>query len=247
MKNVTVLVDYIKELKLLDSFKLAAKYKHPDILSIIVDVVFSDDEDNPSDTQQVIYNFRKYFNVNSDFKITEFLGLISDMSDQDLATKVFKSELMTKPKGGVLRAKVVREWAKILLKYNINHLDDVMAIYAHPYIERDLVKTSNQNLVLPFRQLLRIAGDDMFVKVSRYQIDFINDAIDQIVEPKVAFELLTEATNLLKQDFPLITLRDLDFVIFNYMDKPLDKRPPNEIRNLKRPPKRNKIVKVINR
>ena len=245
MNQIQTLVNYINSLKLLDNLKIAAKYKHQDLVSVIVDVIFSYDEDNQRDTHNTIYNFRKYFNVDQDFKVSDFLDQVETMTTEEIIEKIFKTNLMTQVKAGVPRALAVIEWAKILRKHKIETIDDVINLYANNSTEKEMLKVNGQEHGITFRNLLQIAGDDMFIKAGRYQIDFVNDALDKILDSNQVIILLREATKVLNAKHPGIQLKDLDYAIWLYMQKTQASRFPNEIRNLKRPPKKNKIVKIL--
>lgn len=245
MNQILKLSNYIIELKLLEGLKLAKKYKHQDLVSVIVDVIYSLDADNERDTQKTINNFRAAFKVDNQFKVSDFLELIKGIDYETLAKDIFKSHLMTKTKGGVLRSQAVVEWAKIMQKAKVETIDDLINLYANQDIGNRLQMVSGQESGISYRRLLQIAGDDMFIKVERYHIDFINDAINQIVDGTEAIKLLKGAVIGLSDRFVGLELKDLDYVIWNHMTKPLPKRFPQEIRNLKRPPKKNKIVKLL--
>jgi hypothetical protein len=244
MNRVDKVYSRVLTTKILEGMKYSSDYKYRDIMSPLVDVVFSQNEDNNRLTLDTINNFKNHFNVDHNFTVSKFLKKMEDNKDVDLAKDILKSSLRTSAKGGITRADVIVEWAKILNKFSVQNVRDLISVYENPNIERQLLTINGQGSGETFRNFLRIAGSDDFVKPTRYMVDFVNDSIDEIVDGVQVMSLLKATSRKLRKAYPKLKLKDLDYAIWYYMQTPPDPRMPNEIRNMNRPPKAGKDTPI---
>ncbi len=244
MNKTDMIYNHIIKTKILDGIKFANDYKYKDIMTPIVDAVFSFDEDNHRLTLDTINNFRNHYKVDANFTVNKFLKQLAKEKDLDLAKDILKSNLKTATKGGISRAEVVVLWAKILDKYGVQKIKDLISVYDNPNIEIKIKAINGQQSGETLHNFLRIAGEDVFIKPNRYMIDFVNDSVDQILKGDEVLNLLKAVVRKLKKKHPKISLRDLDYAIWYYMQTPVEGRMPNEIRNMNRPPKKGKIVPI---
>jgi hypothetical protein len=85
MNRVDKVFSRVLTTKILEGMKYSSDYKYRDIMSPLVDVVFSQNEDNNSLTLDTINNFKNHFNVDHNFTVSKFLKQMEDNKDVDLA------------------------------------------------------------------------------------------------------------------------------------------------------------------
>ena len=140
----------------------------------------------------------------------------------DTAEMIFKNHQRTSPRNGILKSQAVLEFAKALSRSGIEVFEDLTDDQKVATAREQVLRIKGQNSGISFDYFLLLAGSDNHVKADRMVRRFVSRAkcgpgvapSELNVPPKVAFTAVVTAARLLKRDFPNMTPRLLDSLIW---------------------------------
>lgn len=140
----------------------------------------------------------------------------------DTAEMIFKNHQRTSPRNGILKSQAVHEFAKALSHSGIEVFEDLTDDRKIATARGQVLRIKGQNSGISFDYFLLLAGSDNHVKADRMLRRFVSRAkggpdvapSELNVEQKEAFEAVVAAAHLLKRDFPSMTPRLLDSLIW---------------------------------
>jgi len=154
--------------------------------------------------------------------VDSFLALLSAYTDEQLSTEVFCNLQRTSSTNGILKAAAVRRFASALRDAGIQSFDDVSSSekmeLARSLVVGDGVRSGipGQKSGISFDYFCLLAGHEN-VKADRMICRFVATSMNgKSVNPKVARQLVVEATGILMRSFPTLTVRLLDSEIWAY-------------------------------
>ncbi|MDE2166440.1 MAG: hypothetical protein KGJ66_08895 [Alphaproteobacteria bacterium] len=148
--------------------------------------------------------------------LDEFVELLKRHDVPYLAEHVFQNRQRTSTRSGILKAEAVYRFARALLDTGINTLGDTEDTTRNEEARKKVKTIPGQRSGISFNYFLMLAGSDDFVKADRMLCRFVSAALHRPVEPPEAQALVTQAAHHLKQVFPRLTPRLLDYVIWGY-------------------------------
>jgi hypothetical protein len=163
--------------------------------------------------------------VNESHTIDTFINLMERLKGSDfqlLAGKTgFDNRQRTSTQNGESKAKAVYDFAKVLQEEGINTLGDTLRITDVDGLEKKIRAVKRQGQGITFKYFLMLAGDENFVKADRMLCRFVSDALgllkDKPLDPEKTEALVIAVYNeKLKDQFPKLTLRMLDYSIWCY-------------------------------
>jgi hypothetical protein len=154
--------------------------------------------------------------------VTELLSNISPFASTDYgATSLFNNHQKTSTTNGILKAEAVYRFAKVLKENKIETLRDIRSASPHTIvsIEREIKKIPGQKSGISFSYFLMLSGDDSHMKIDRWLLRFVGDALGVARYTSVAsaYTDLLAVCGELKLRYPHLTPRLLDHTIWNYM------------------------------
>lgn len=224
----TILSDCCKQFLNLRNAELSEEYYYNSLPLCIIDAVFSIGI-RYSTTRQVVINFcdsqkivrlrqhGSFYPVkNQQISIKEFLDLSKIHSIEEMANSFYKNRCRTSSRNGILKAEAVFRFAEVLHKYGINYFQDLPEFIGNIELKNSIKEIPGQKSGISTSYFYMLAGDENYIKTDRMIIRFIEVCIGKNVNSYEAKELTEKAHQILKEDFPNLTLRELDHEIWKY-------------------------------
>ena len=210
----------------LEKLALSESYSYASLPLCIIDAVFSIGVRYTS-TQNAVSSYCRYFGINeyqSQCKTGEVPHTLSQMIEgleklgtSACADKVFCNHQRTSARNGILKADAVVKFAKVLQEQGIENLEDFRAIGLSEQVEQEIMRIPGQKSGLSLRYFYMLAGDDDYAKPDRHVLRFIKRHAGLSVGIQEAQELLQKTVGILKAKHPHMTVRLLDYAIWDYM------------------------------
>lgn len=144
---------------------------------------------------------------------------LGQMSPDESASEVFGNHQRTSPKSGILKSEAVHRFATVLLRHNIQYLQDAALVLQIPSIERDILQIPGQKSCTCFEYFMMLAGSDDLIKPDRMIGRFLDETLKREVLKSEFLPIITEAASLLRNSYPEMNPRLLDYLIWNYQQK----------------------------
>jgi hypothetical protein len=137
---------------------------------------------------------------------------------QRLANEVFKNRQRTSTVNGVLKSEAVVRYIKTFAKFGIKTKSDLLQFKDINMLKKEIQKIPGQKSGISFSYVMMLAGDTSLFKPDRHIINFFQFYLDygelNEVELKVKFN---EQLKHIKEDYPQLTTRTLDSIIWHFM------------------------------
>lgn len=147
--------------------------------------------------------------------IAAFLQLALAFDAERLAVEVFGNRQRTSVRSGILKAEAVVRFAGVLTQHRIDCLQDVLEAHDLDGVERGVRAIPGQSSGLSWRYFLMLAGREDLVKPDRMILRFLERTLRRPVGPDEAQLLLRATADALCREFPGLTARTLDNLIWN--------------------------------
>jgi hypothetical protein len=220
----------VAELDLADA-RLSDEYYYDSLPLCIVDSVYSIGVDYPG-TRNTVIRYCDRENVQristplgsaSDaYTVDQLLSNIAQYSDSDFgAVSLFGNRRRTSSRNGILKAEAVYRFATVLAQNGIQTLNDIRSASAETIsaIESQIKIIPGQRSGISFSYFLMLSGDDGHMKIDRWLLRFVGDALGVARYNNVsqAYEDLLVVCSELQRAYPNLTPRLLDHTIWSYM------------------------------
>ena len=210
----------------LASASLSPSYYYDSLPYCIIDAVFSIGVRYTS-TQNVVKSYCAYYglreyNTEQDHNgdthtISQMIEHIESVGIEKSADIIFKNHQRTSSRNGILKADAVLRFAKILQKYGIDTLDAVAAKAIPFEVEQEILRIPGQQSGLSLRYVYMLSGDDSQAKPDRHVLRFLKEQMGNDYSIQQAQDVLRDTVELLRGKYPHLTVRLLDYSIWNYM------------------------------
>jgi hypothetical protein len=159
--------------------------------------------------------------------ISDFLEAARPFTCDELATKILKNRQRTSSKSGILKAQAVRQFAVALQTAGIERFADCEDETKLELAEAHVKGIPGHSSGISFDYFRILIGQTTTSKADRMICRFVARAAGiKHVSPTVAKQAVIDATNLLKEEFPNLTTRILDHLIWDYEQAQEPQRPP---------------------
>ena len=149
--------------------------------------------------------------------VADFLKNIDTCTSiEEFASKVLHNSQRTSSQNGILKAEACRLVAEIFKKHNINTLRNFRNCSDKEALDRDILAVPGQGSGIMLKYLYMLAGDSDTCKPDRHVTNFIKGVCPDIISHEEIQELMVSAVETLKEKYPLMTVRLLDFAIWAY-------------------------------
>lgn len=221
----------VRELPLANA-TLSPEYYYNSLPQCIIDAVYSIGVKYTSTRSTVI----KYCDNTNTIRLSNPLGCPTDdhTVDQLLsnivfhnaredfgAETLFENKQKTSTKNGILKAEAVYRFATVLAANGIQTIGDIRtaSMETIDLIERQIKEIPGQRSGISFSYFLMLSGDDNNMKIDRWLLRFVGDALGIANYNNVAeaYTNLLAVCDELKTIYPDLTPRLLDHTIWSYM------------------------------
>lgn len=219
---------YEKCIKNLDlkSAKLGDEFYYDNLTFCLIDAVFSMGI-RYKIVQNAITRYKNYisekgFNFN-EHKISDFKKIVDSFSCEENKKYLLVSEnILTKnrtsPKNGILKTEACYRIAEIFINNHIETKEQFnsMSKNIKESVKEEISNVKGQSSGIMLEYLYMLAGDDDICKPDRHLHKFVETATGEQEDNSTIQNLMKNVTDILKKDFPNLTVRLLDYEIWKF-------------------------------
>lgn len=208
------------------NLELGKEYDYSSLVFCIIDAVFSmgvhySSARNAVDCYADYYHLSKYNmeSVKQQHRISDFIKNCDTIGDFDrVATEVFQNTQRTSPINGILKTEACYLISKILKKYRIETISDFqsMSWEMEEQLKKEITVVKGQSSGIMLEYLFMLAGDENRCKPDRHLVAFVSEMLEQNYPYDKISELIYSAYDILKMTHINLTVRYLDYLIWNY-------------------------------
>lgn len=205
---------------------LSPSYYYDSLPQCVIDAVFSIGVKYTS-TTNVVKSYCAYYGLrvhNGDHDqegdkhtISQLIDHITSTGVEKSANVIFQNHQRTSTRNGILKAEAVLRFARVLQKYGVETLADMSSKGLPLQAEVEIMRIPGQKSGLSLRYLYMLSGDDSQSKPDRHVMRFLKEHTGQDYSIQEAQDSLTEAVKILRGKYPQLSVRLLDYSIWNYM------------------------------
>lgn len=208
----------------LSNLKLSEAYYYNSLPLCIIDAVFSIGVKYTS-TANVVKSFCRSQNLDrtknpesyDKYTVDDLITLLEKHSFNEQADILYNNHQRTSSRNGILKAEAVYLFAAALKQTGINTISDFRKHGISSDLERAILSIPGQKSGLSLHYFCMLAGDDSFCKPDRHVLRFISHYTETPINVRPAQEIMSSAVDALKTKYPNITVRSLDFAIWQHM------------------------------
>lgn len=148
--------------------------------------------------------------------IRDFLANVAKYDTvEDFSRNVLHNMQRTSSRNGILKAEACREIAQVCQKHGINTLRDFNDYADKAVLDKDIKSVRGQSSGIMLKYLYMLAGDENRAKPDRHIVRFIKEtcALQKLTDGD-AQVIMARAVEILKPEYPNITVRFLDSLIW---------------------------------
>lgn len=212
----------------MDEIKLPEEYNYSCLPLCLIDAIYSIGVSYTS-TKNVVdkycskYGIERLKSTRSEkkHKISDLIRNIEEYGTDDndynrYAKEILNNTQRTSSKNGVLKIQAVYECAKILDNNGIQTIEDFNRKYSDK-IGKQYREVKGQSSGISLAYLKMLCGRADTIKTDRHIIRFLNKFYDEEITVDNAQMIMEEIINKLNYEYNNISLRELDYVIWEFM------------------------------
>lgn len=212
MKN-TYKDEIIYNLNLLNT-KLGDEFFYPSLPIVIIDAVFSIRLDYDKQVRPLIEKYKNAYGEKQ--TVSEFINVIKSIGIEKFADTVL-SKNKTAGQNSILKAEAVYKWAKILQSKGIEKKEDFGRLGQNGIkeLEKDFATIQGQGEAV-IKYFFMLCGNENLCKPDRHILRFLSNLTGTTVCENEAQAIMDDLVKELRTDFPDMTVRKLDYIIWKY-------------------------------
>lgn len=225
-RDVAKLAEYCQATLDISSAGLGDEYGYPSVPLCVIDAVFSIGVTYAS-TQNTVKKFCEYFDIQQtseayppepayQLSVPELIRFYDEYGIDGMAEKVFQNRQRTSVRSGILKAEAVLRFSKALSKFGVKYLQDIQKVVGDLAFEEEIKQIPGQKSGISLRYFYMLAGEKNYIKPDRMILRFTEHVLGKPYGPEDTANLLIQACDLLAKDYPGLTPRKLDNLIWNY-------------------------------
>jgi len=235
------LYEYCERVLDLKNAKLSDEYFYQSLPLCIIDAVFSIGVKYEG-TRRTVIRYCEHFNlqrirkdkerlpaIETQESIREFVKKMIFLGIDKFTTEIFCNKQRKSTRSGILKTEAVYRFATILKDYDVNYIQDVPKVINSVDFEKDIKSIPGQGSGISLGYFFMLSGSDDLIKPDRHILAFIKRSFGKKISAQHAQILLEESCNVLKLNYPHLTQRLLDHMIWKYQKsdvKHLDEEKP---------------------
>ena len=208
----------------LNAAKLSNAYYYAELPFCVIDAVFSIGVKYTS-TQNTVLRYCNYCDlppynhqrssIAPSHTISDFIHNLEVVGIPESAATIFHNHQRTSSQNGILKAEAVYRFAKVLQENSIETFSDLNFKNNTSVIFNSIKQIPGQKSGLSWQYFLMLAGDDSLAKPDRHVLRFIEKHLGYKPTISEAQQILTSTVNVLSFTYPNITVRLLDYTIWD--------------------------------
>lgn len=147
--------------------------------------------------------------------ISDLICNIEAVGAADFAATVLENEQRTSSRNGILKAQAVLDCAKVFQQNGIENLRDFNS-KMNTSIENEFLAVKGQSSGISLKYLKMLCGDEANLKPDRHIVNFLNARCGMSVNKDNAGAVMKTILDELAKRYSNLTMRKLDFVIWQY-------------------------------
>lgn len=212
----------------LDGAQLAEEYFYQSLPLCIIDAVYSMGVKYTA-VQNVVRRYCNHFDLkkirslrdslpatSEQESIAEFCEKYSAHSPREFAEDIYCNKQRTSSTSGILKAEAVLHWAEVLRDHSVEYLQDVPSVMGSTGFECAMRAVRGQSSGISLSYFWMLSGSDDLIKPDRMIIRFLKDALGREPALSEAQGLVAAACETLKDTYPELTPRLLDYEVWQY-------------------------------
>lgn len=210
----------------LENAALSPSYYYDSLPQCVIDAVFSIGVKYTS-TTNVVKSYCAYYGLRvhkgchdqegDKHTISQLIDHITSIGAEKSADVIFQNHQRTSTRNGILKAEAVLHFARVLQRYGVETLADMSSKGLPLQAEVEIMRIPGQKSGLSLRYLYMLSGDDSQSKPDRHVLRFLKKHTGHDYSIQEAQDSLTEAVKILRGKYPQLSVRLLDYSIWNYM------------------------------
>ena len=227
--DIIALARYCKANLGLAGAALSDEYYYQSVPLCVIDAIFSLGALYAS-TRNTVRRFCEHFGLqvirnplrnlppppSRQLSVTEFLRLYEKYTVNEMAKKVYKNSQRTSTRNGILKSEAVLLFAKTLLNFDVDYLQDMGKVLEKESFEKEIAEISGQRSGISTKYFYMLAGSDNHIKFDRWVDRFVHAAIDESLSIEDGVRAVKGAHIILMRDYPELTPRALDHLIWSH-------------------------------
>ncbi len=224
--DVIKLAEYCEANLDISSVELGDEYGYPSVPLCVIDAVFSIGA-NYVATQNTVRRFREFFSIPEkseiyppdtadQLSISEFIKIYDEYGIEGMTDRVYQNRQRTSTRMGILKTEAVLRFSKVLSRFGVEYLLDVQKVIGNLGFEAEIKKIPGQRSGISLRYFYMLIGEKNYIKPDRMITRFVEQVTGKSYSAEEITRLLIGACDLLVTDYPNLTPRMLDNLIWNY-------------------------------
>ena len=162
----------------------------------------------------------KHDNNGSECKhtISDLIQNIEMVGTEHFASDILMNQQRTSSQNGILKAQAVLECAKVFQEAGIECIEDFRN-KLNTSIEKKYLAVKGQASGISFRYLCMLCGDENHIKPDRHIVQSLQEHCTKSATADNAEDILQTVLTKLSSDHCDLTLRKLDYVIWEYQSR----------------------------
>ena len=221
-----VVADFSKSQLDLENAELGDEYYYQSLPLCVIDTVFSIGV-NYASTRNVVNRFCEHFalkrvggteysQVSEQLSIKDFIKLYNEYGTTRMTEEVYQNRQRTSTRSGILKSEAVLKFSQVLDRYKVNYFQDVDKVIGNTNFEQEIREIPGQRSGISTRYFYMLAGSDNYIKPDRMMTRFIYSALNRKFNVEESHDVVVGAHGILIQEYPHLSLRSLDHLIWNY-------------------------------
>ncbi|WP_053959892.1 hypothetical protein [Sulfobacillus thermosulfidooxidans] len=207
---------------------LGAEYRYAHLSLALIDAIFSIGA-RYSSTQQTVKRYADYSglslfrdsfddwpNTTEQQPLSELVTQFKALGLETLTTEVFRNRQRTSTQNGILKAEAVRQAAMLLVDNNVEYFQDMPRIMNNSYFRQQFCQIKGQTSGISLSYFWMLTGSRDLIKPDRHVMTYLRRVSGNatLTETK-ALEMVQQVSKRLQSDFPHVSPRWLDYLIWN--------------------------------
>lgn len=224
--NVKKLAEYCEANLDISSAELDDEYGYPSVPLCVIDAVFSIGA-NYVATQNTVRRFCEFFSIPEkseiyppdtadQLSISEFIKIYDEYGIEGMTERVYQNRQRTSTRMGILKTEAVLRFSKVLSRFGVEYLQDVQKVIGNLGFEAEIKKIPGQKSGISLRYFYMLIGEKNYIKPDRMITRFVEQVTGKSYSAEEITRLFIGACDLLVKDYPNLTPRMLDNLIWNY-------------------------------
>ncbi len=229
MNNIGFLTNNCMRLLDLGNISLAEEFYYNSLPFCIIDAIFSIGV-KYSSTRNTVIRYCEYFDldrirplkslipsIQKQQSVSEFMINVEKFGIDNFTNKILKNRQRTSAVNGILKTEAVYIFSRILANHGVEYLQDINKVYMDKEIQKELLAVKGQGSGISLQYFFMLAGDNDLCKPDRHVMNFLHKYCSEDITINSATDVLQEALNRLKSEYPKLNVRILDYKIWSYM------------------------------